>query len=74
MTIAAQGVCRQRHAMILTHVLFVLQSDTESASPTTSSSDYESVSSADVAAQGEGGDPTMRAQEIISRAVSILQL
>jgi hypothetical protein len=54
-------------------VVCVLQSDIESASPptTSGSSEYDSLSSSDVAGQqGEGGDPTVRAQEIIGRAVS----
>lgn len=57
-------------------LVYMLQSDIEGASPNASgSSEYDSVSSGDVAEQqGEGGDPTVRAQEIIGRAVRELRI
>lgn len=48
-----------------------LQSDVEGSSPAASSSDLGSPgSSSDAGQAGDAGDPTMRAQEIINRAVS----
>lgn len=63
------------NCVLLVRTAMCLQSDIDSSSA--SSSDMDSPgSSADAAAgqQAEGGDPTMRAQEIINRAVSCLAL